>query len=159
MTRNEPPVLPILSLPVCVVGVRLRGAEVDEILFMPPGTKLAEDPPPLACQVREALLARLDNPASEFELPLRARGTEYQRRVWAALCAIPAGKTLTYGEVAVPLHSVARAVGQACRANPFPILVPCHRVLAKQGMGGFSGHTEDWWIKTKQWLLVNEKAL
>ncbi|WP_018607574.1 methylated-DNA--[protein]-cysteine S-methyltransferase [Uliginosibacterium gangwonense] len=153
------PLIPILALPVCVVGVRVETEQIEEIVFMPPGTTLADNPPPLACRVREAILACLARPDVPFDLPFKARGTAFQRRVWAALLAIPPGQTRTYGEVAESLHSVARAVGQACRSNPFPILVPCHRVIGKQGLGGFAGHTEDWWIKTKQWLLAHEKAL
>lgn len=159
MTRHPLPVFPILSLPVCVVGVRVVGGLIEEIRYMPPGTPLVDAPDSLAKSVRAALEDCLAQPGHAFALPLQVRGTEFQRRVWAAISAIAPGRTRTYGELAEELGSAPRAVGQACGANPFPILVPCHRVVGKQGLGGFAGHTEDWWIKTKQWLLANEKAL
>lgn len=71
-----------------------------------------------------------------------AAGTDFQRRVWLDLCRIPAGRTKTYAEVARSIGSpkAMRAVGQACGANPIPVLIPCHRVVAAQGgLGGFSG--------------------
>ena len=73
-------------------------------------------------------------------------GTEFQKKVWAALRAIPAGQTRSYGEIAAAVGSPkgARAVGGACGSNPIPVLVPCHRVLAGGGgLGGFSGGL-DW---------------
>lgn len=89
-------------------------------------------------------------------LPIEPAGTPFQRRVWAALSAIPSGKTLTYGQLAKQLGSSPRAVGQACRNNPIPILVPCHRVLSAQGLGGYSGHTDGVEMARKRWLLRHE---
>lgn len=83
-------------------------------------------------------------------------GTAFQRKVWAALQAIPAGKTETYSRLAVSLNQpkAARAVGRACGANPVPLLVPCHRVVAAQGgLGGFSGG-----LHWKRKLLEREEA-
>lgn len=91
---------------------------------------------------------------TRFDLPLAPRGTAFQRRVWDALSAIPYGALRSYGDLARDLGSVARAVGQACGANPLPIVVPCHRVLAQGGgIGGFSGfHGTD----SKRFLLALE---
>lgn len=74
-----------------------------------------------------------------FDLPLAPRGSEFQQRFYAALCSIPYGQTRTYGELANELNVSAQAIGQACGANPIAILIPCHRVLAADGLGGFSG--------------------
>ena len=74
-----------------------------------------------------------------FDLPLAPKGTAFQQRVFAALLEIPFGETLTYGEMAASLDCAAQPVGQACGANPIPVIIPCHRVLAKSGIGGFSG--------------------
>lgn len=93
---------------------------------------------------------------SFLDLSFVASGTPFQQRVWAALSAIPAGQTLTYGQLAQALGSSARAVGQACRHNPIPILVPCHRVLAAQGLGGYSGYTDGVEMSRKRWLLRHE---
>lgn len=76
-----------------------------------------------------------------FDLPLRLRGTPFRLQVWAALRTIPFGQTLTYGELARRLDrpGAARAVGGACGDNPVPLVVPCHRVVASRGLGGWSG--------------------
>jgi methylated-DNA-[protein]-cysteine S-methyltransferase len=79
------------------------------------------------------------NPHWSFDLPLLTQGSEFQQRVWQALREIPVGSTVTYGQLAWRLESSARAVGSACRANPVPIIVPCHRVVAAMGVGGFMG--------------------
>ena len=74
-----------------------------------------------------------------FDLPLKPRGSEFQQKFYAALCAIPYGETRTYGDLAGELGVSAQAIGQACGANPIAILIPCHRVLGATGLGGFSG--------------------
>lgn len=83
-------------------------------------------------------------------------GTPFQQAVWAFLSTIPLGETRSYGEVAHALASSPRAVGQACRRNPLPILIPCHRVVARSGMGGYSGATEGPEMQRKEWLLHHE---
>ena len=89
-----------------------------------------------ACLQIEAYFAgKLDT----FDLPLRPAGTDFQRRVYTAMSAIPFGQTRTYGELARELKTAAQPVGQACGSNPIPIVIPCHRVLATQGLGGYSG--------------------
>ncbi|EPX80667.1 Methylated-DNA--protein-cysteine methyltransferase [Litoreibacter arenae DSM 19593] len=74
-----------------------------------------------------------------FDLPLKPQGSEFQQKFYAALCAIPYGETRTYGDLADALGVSAQAIGQACGANPIAILIPCHRVLAANGLGGYSG--------------------
>jgi len=93
---------------------------------------------------------------SKFNIDLDLSGTVFQKKVWAALLKIPTGKVKTYGEVAKQLNSSARAVGNACRANPVPLIVPCHRVIAKTGIGGFSGDIKGTSIDRKRWLLAHE---
>ena len=89
-----------------------------------------------------------------FDLPLAQRGTDFQKRVWAAMRDIPYGETATYGGMAMALGSGPRAVGMACGRNPLPIVVPCHRVLASGGReGGYSGGQG---LKTKHKLLALE---
>ena len=83
-------------------------------------------------------------------------GTTFQQRVWRALCEIPVGETRTYGELAKLLNSAPRAVGQACRRNPLPILVPCHRVVSAQGIGGYDGAEAGVELQRKRWLLRHE---
>jgi len=91
-----------------------------------------------------------------FDLPLAPRGSAFQQKVWEALLRIPYGETWSYAALARRTGSVARAVGQACGANPIPIVIPCHRVLAENGhLGGFSavGGSD-----SKSWLLELEGA-
>lgn len=91
-------------------------------------------------------------------------GTEFQRKVWQALIDIPIGEVRTYGALAKELNSSARAVGNACRRNLFPLIVPCHRVVSASGIGGYAGDTQDkqhgqiHFLQIKQWLLAHEKA-
>jgi len=91
---------------------------------------------------------------TRFDLPLAARGTDFQKSVWKMMVEIPFGGTATYGGMAVALGSGPRAVGMACGRNPIPIIVPCHRVLASGGKeGGFSGGQG---LPTKRKLLALE---
>jgi methylated-DNA-[protein]-cysteine S-methyltransferase len=105
--------------------------------------------------------AYLEDPRYVFELPMRMSGTRHRLQVWEAMCRIPAGKTRTYGELAKELGSSPRAVGGACGANPLPIVVPCHRVIAAGGdIGGFMGRRAEGFERSiKRWLLEHEGAL
>ncbi len=76
---------------------------------------------------------------TSFDLPLAPKGSNFQRQVYKAMLAIPYGETITYGEIAKALGCPAQPIGQACGANPIPVIIPCHRVLSKNGIGGFSG--------------------
>ena len=106
-----------------------------------------------AAQLREYFLGE----RRRFDLPLAPQGTAFQQRVWQALYAIPFGETRSYGELARELGSAARAVGGACGANPIPIIIPCHRVLAAKGrLGGFSGGDG---LSSKRQLLAHEGIL
>src|SRR5882672_8280714 len=92
---------------------------------------------------------------TDFDFPLAPEGTGFQRKVWNALCHIPYGETISYGELArrIGQPTAARAVGLANGSNPLPIVVPCHRVIGADGsMTGFGGG-----IERKRWLLAHEK--
>lgn len=96
------------------------------------------------------------NAESAFDLPMDIEGTAFQQRVWAAMQAIPVGEVRTYGEIARQLKSSPRAVGNACHANPIPLIIPCHRIVAASGIGGFSGATSGPRVNLKRRLLVHE---
>lgn len=101
----------------------------------------------------------LEDPAFAFDLPIRLRGTRHRLAVWEAMQRIPAGKVRTYGDLARELASSARAVGGACGANPIPVVVPCHRIVAAGGLGGFMGAAGDGFERSiKRWLLEHEGA-
>jgi methylated-DNA-[protein]-cysteine S-methyltransferase len=117
----------------------------------------ASEPSPLLDRARAQLEAYFRGARDGFDLPLAPRGTAFQQRVWRAMRGIPYGETWSYAELARHVDSVARAVGQACGANPIPIIIPCHRVLAENGaLVGFSavGGTD-----SKSFLLELEGAL
>jgi len=90
-----------------------------------------------------------------FDLPLDPPGSAFQRQVCARMSAIPFGETRTYGDLAHDLGVAAQPIGQACGANPIPVIIPCHRVLGANGLGGFSGEGG---VETKVWLLKHEGA-
>ena len=109
---------------------------------------------PLLREARDQLHDYFDGRRAHFQLPLAPHGTPYQRRVWAALCTIPAGETRSYADIARDVASHPRAVGQANGRNPIPILIPCHRVVAANGtLGGYSGLDGP---ETKRYLLALE---
>lgn len=103
-----------------------------------------------------ALLKYLDGDLSAVSgIEFEQKGTIFRQRVWNQMRKIPPGQTLTYGQMATILGSSPRAIGQACGDNQFPIFIPCHRVVGKNGLGGFAHGTDD--LPIKQWLLNHEK--
>ena len=117
---------------------------------------MAEGPetPELRC-AREQIAAYFDGRRMDFDLPLQPAPPGLAARTRAALQAIPHGETRSYGDLAKALGVSAQAVGQACGANPLPVIVPCHRVLGANGLGGYSGAGG---IETKVALLRHEGA-
>src|SRR5574340_1004504 len=127
----------VVGAPCCALGVLCGDESVREIVFLPPRDEMA-GATRLAREAARQLRAYLADPRVVFDLPLAPAGSEFQRRVWRGISAIPLGATRTYGELAAELHSAPRAVGQACGRNPYPLVVPCHRVVAGGGArGGF----------------------
>jgi len=108
---------------------------------------------PLLRAAADQLHDYFDGARTSFQLPLAPHGTPFQRRVWDALCRIPAGETRTYLQVARELGTAARAVGQANGRNPIPIIIPCHRVVGADGPGGYSAEGG---LDTKRFLLAHE---
>lgn len=140
------------------LGLRCNADEILAIEFLTPRAALA----PKTLLAKEAvrqLTAYLKDPAFQFGLPLAPAGTPFQRRVWAGIAAIPSGETRSYGEVALSIGSAPRAVGGACGANPYPVVVPCHRVVASGGgIGGFGHERAGFSLEVKRWLLAHEDA-
>ncbi len=150
----------IMGMPVGAVGVLCAGGQLVRIDYLPHQPDVSTDDP-TAIAVVEQLRGWLEDPFSRFDLPLALAGTAFQQRVWQAIVAVPCGSTRTYGDLAQALHSAQRAVGQACGANPYPIVVPCHRIVARSktfngGIGGFSNATDGYLLDIKRWLLARE---
>lgn len=148
-----------LKVPFGVLGIRCGGERLTGIAFLPPGTKTLPPRNALARRVCEQLSAYFADPGFRFDLPLDLGGTEHQNRAWRAMRAIPCGQVRTYGDLAAEMHSSPRAVGQACGNNPVPIVVPCHRIVGKHGLGGFMHHSGGRAPDIKRWLLLHERAI
>ena len=134
------------------LGADHEGGAITALHWGRDGT-LAEGP--LADRLAAELAAYFAGTLEAFTVPLRPRGGAFQQAFYAALCAIPFGETRTYGQLATTLGVSAQAIGQACGANPIPILIPCHRVVGAAGLGGYSGPGG---IETKVALLRHEGA-
>jgi len=146
----------VVEFPVMKVGVKTRGDRVVEIRYLPPETPLVAPRNALAARAKEQLERYRDNPDAGFDLPVIIEGSPLQQGVWKAMQAIPRGKTRTYGDVAKELRAEARDVGQACGDNRLPLVIPCHRVVAAKGIGGFGHATGGYLIEAKRWLLAHE---
>jgi methylated-DNA-[protein]-cysteine S-methyltransferase len=147
--------------PFATLGVSATGTHVTGIRFLAPSVAAhAPKRNTIAFLACVQLQAYLEDPRFEFDLPLALSGTRHRLAVWEAMQRIAAGKTRTYGELAAELRSSPRAVGGACGANPIPVVVPCHRVIAAGGaIGGFMGaRSEGFEIGIKRWLLEHEGA-
>lgn len=138
------------------LGINIKGDALYNIDFISADYK---DYVPYTGFIREVvrqLTAYFDNPQFTFSLPLLTLGTPFQKRVWQTLRGIPSGKPWSYGKVAQYLGTSARAIGGACRANSIPIVIPCHRVVAANGIGGFSGQRQGYKVDIKNRLLTHE---
>ncbi|GAB3547650.1 methylated-DNA--[protein]-cysteine S-methyltransferase [Noviherbaspirillum agri] len=148
----------IVEAPFGAIGIRTEPGLVRELVYLPrhftekaPVDKLSE-------QAAQQVERYLNDPDFRFDLPLAEAGTAFQRKVWDVISSIPRGDVLTYGQVAKLIQSAPRAVGQACGANWFPLVIPCHRVTASGGLGGFSNHDDEtgFHLGVKRWLLAHE---
>ena len=156
MSKNKLPLQydAVVPAPFGAVGIHIQGVQVVlELLPEKHPSKLAEHK--VAANLAKQIEAYFNNPRNDFNLPIVFKGTPFQRRVWQAISAIACGRVLTYGEIAAQIGSGPRAVANACGANNLPLVVPCHRVVAKNGLGGFmQGSAEG--AKIKTWLLKHE---
>ena len=146
----------IVESPKMKVGVATRDERVVELRFLPPSSMAIAPKNPLAERAARQLERYRNDPDTMFELPLQIEGSELQRRVWDAMCAIPRGRTRTYGELAREIGADARAIGQACGDNRLPIVIPCHRIVAADGLGGFGHASGGYLLEVKRWLLAHE---
>ena len=111
----------------------------------------------LAQSVLEQIQQYCLDPNFNFDIPMIPKGTFHQQRVWQEIAKIPRGQVLTYGEISKKIKSAPRAIGGACGANPYPLIVPCHRVISTNGIGGFARQNEQGYHRNiKTWLLQHE---
>lgn len=145
-------------LPRVHLGLQVRNGALVALDFLDESQRLRAPEDHTTQNAADQLARYFIAPDMVFTCALAPRGTPYQQRVWTTLRAIPPGQTLNYGALAAKLGSGARAVGAACRANPLPIIIPCHRVVATSGLGGYSGAWDDGpELRIKAWLLAHER--
>ncbi len=145
-----------MEAPFAVIGVRTIGERLVRLEYLPHGAALLNPQTAFAREACRQLKAYLKEPNFEFDLPFDYNGTDFQTRVWKAVRAIPVGAVLSYLQVARKIGSDPRPVGTACGANHIPILIPCHRVVGSQGIGGFMNARRGAPIDVKRWLLHHE---
>jgi methylated-DNA-[protein]-cysteine S-methyltransferase len=155
----------VFHVPFGALGVRLSNQGIGQLVYLPGEVEALPARSALTKKLERQLKRYLKDPGAPFDLPLDETGSPFQQRVWAAIAAIPSGEVRTYGQVARQIGSAPRAVGQACGANWFPLIIPCHRVIAAGGIGGFGGTVpgtgsegDGFHLRVKRWLLSHEGA-
>ena len=146
--------MPMVSVetPIGRIGLVEENDAITKVLW-----RVEESPPttPVQREAADQLSAYFAGELTQFDLPLTPTGSEFQKAVYRQMQAIPFGETKTYGEIAKALDGMPQPVGQACGSNPIPIIIPCHRVLSANGLGGFSGFGG---VEMKITLLRHENA-
>ena len=144
----------IIDAPFGAVGFLTHGEQVSiELLTEKHAPKPAENR--IVQTIAKQITAYFNHVNHDFKLSVGQHGTPFQQRVWQSISAIPCGQVLTYGQLAAQIGSGPRAVANACGANNLPLIVPCHRVVAQNGIGGFMQGNPDG-LKVKKWLLKHE---
>lgn len=145
-----------VATPIGDVWIMAEGDAVTA-LGWGPASALAEETVAtgVAAQAADELVGYFDGRLTAFSVPLAPQVSPLTAKVLAEMRKIPFGETRTYGDLARAVGAPPQVVGQACGANPIPILIPCHRVLSANGLGGFSGHGG---VETKVALLKHEGA-
>jgi methylated-DNA-[protein]-cysteine S-methyltransferase len=148
----------IVAAPFGAIGIRTEHGMVRELVYLPSSYSEKAPTDKTAERAARQIEAYFKQPDYRFDLPLVPAGTAFQRKVWDLISKIPRGEVLTYGSVAKAIRSAPRAVGQACGANWYPLVIPCHRVTASGGLGGFSNHDDEtgFHVGVKRWLLAHE---
>ena len=156
LDKPQPQLSYYYQTPAGILAIQLQGELVSTVQWIinpPLDAKYSGLPTALEQQINNYWLTG----KMTIRTGLLKQGTEFQRNVWCALYQIPPGITKTYGELAKELNTGPRALAKACRKNPFPLLIPCHRILAKTGLGGYAGASSGKLINIKAALLKHEK--
>lgn len=142
--------------PFAVLGIRTAGGRLTDIDYLAREAAPLDPLDALAERVCRQIKRYLDDPQYRFDLPFDLCGSEFQCRVWREILRIPAGRTRTYLELARRLGTAPRPVGGACGANRIPLVIPCHRVVASGGIGGFMHARSGRPLTIKRWLIDHE---
>ena len=153
----------VFPSPVGYLGIQMEGKKLKGLEFLGKHEISAhriiaeESPDEASVDIGHALKEYFNDPFSIKSPRTVLSGTVFQKKVWQVLSSIKAGETRTYGDIARQLNSSPRAIGNACRNNPVPIFIPCHRVVSVSGRGGFMGHSSGEPLAIKEWLLTHEQ--
>ena len=138
MPENIPSIM--LDTPIGRLGITERDGKIVRVAWVASAEESPQGAPtPLLNEAKRQMAAYFAGELEEFDLPLDPGGNALEREVFDAMSAIPYGHTRTYGDIARDLGTYGQPVGQACGANPIPVIIPCHRVLSATGLGGYSG--------------------
>lgn len=157
MSNNPFSYSAIYTSPIGELGIQFLGNTLSQIKWLQPEQTYFNANDPIAYNVLQFLDDYFVEAKWNQNNSITLAGTEFQNKVWNALINIPCGSTISYGELAKELHTSSRAIGQACKRNRIPIIIPCHRVVAKSDIGGFFGKAEP--SPIKHWLLNHECSL
>jgi len=148
----------VVPAPFGLMGIRTESELLRELVYLPSNYELVAPTSAIAKKVARQLQSYFDDPGFQFNLPIETTGTAHQQKVWKAISSIPLGQVATYGQIAKLIGSAPRAVGQACGANFYPLIIPCHRVTAANGLGGFANQDakSSYQLQIKRWLLAHE---
>lgn len=146
----------IIDSPIGKLGIQCDANALQRISFLPSTAALQSANDKFSASVISQLEAYFADAGYNFTLALAHAGTPFQQRVWQHMQAISLGTTLSYGQLAHQLNTSPRAIGNACRSNALPIIIPCHRIVGATTLGGYSGHTSGATWSIKGWLLSHE---
>jgi len=147
----------IIATPFGRLGLSVAAEQLTAVDFLPADAALLRASHPLLSEAERQISAYFNHPNFVFDLPYQLTGTAHQLKVWEAIAQIPAGKVQSYAHIATQIESAPRAIGGACGRNPLPIIIPCHRVVAAKGLGGFNANRNGLdWLPIKRWLLRHE---
>ena len=159
----QPQYQAIISAPFGLLGINTSADYLTGLsLILDKNTKPKTPTDAFSNGIVAQINAYFANPKHIFNIPIALQGTPFQKRVWAAIQRVSAGSVMTYSELANAAHSGPRAVANACGANRLLLVIPCHRIVAKSGLGGFGGHGKgscEANLNIKSWLLTHEKTL
>ena len=148
----------VINSPIGRLGIVVEDERLAAIRFLDRRAALVPPDGEMAARVVQQIQGYFNDANFRFDLVCKLQGTDFQKSIWSRLAKLKQGQTVFYGDIARELGTSPRAVGNACRANPIPIVVPCHRVLSKAGIGGYDGDWETGKVSIKHWLLAHEGA-
>lgn len=158
-SKKVPPHDCVIASPIGKLGLLIVNNKLAGIQFLPAKSSVRRTSNSAVRQTVNKLNKYFRNPKLQLEIPIQIQGTLLQQKIWRFLQKIPSGKTVTYGELAQKIGTGPRIIGNACRRNPIPLVIPCHRVVAAVGLGGYCGQANNRFLKTKKWLLMHEGSL